>query len=102
MGVLNCYLVAVFPIWGSVWNILTTPLFLISGIFYIYEDLPRIGQEILWYNPLIHIIGIMRRGFYPTYDAVYVSIPFVLSVSLITMALGFMLLRRYHKDILNR
>lgn len=42
----------------------------------------------------------MRRGFYPYYDANYVSLTYVFGVSLVTMAIGLLLLRRFHKDLM--
>lgn len=101
IGCLNAYLFPTFPLWESFWGILTFPLFLVSGIFYIYEDLPPIGQQVLWYNPLIHITGQIRVGFYPTYDPDYISHAYVFAVALVPMALGLMLLRRHHQRILN-
>lgn len=101
VGCLNAYLFPTFPLWESFWGMLTFPLFLISGIFYIYEDLPPIGQEILWWNPLIHITGQMRAGFYPTYTPSYVEPIYVFAFGLIPMALGLMLLRKHHLRIIN-
>ncbi|MBK5928014.1 ABC transporter permease [Rhodobaculum claviforme] len=101
IGCLNAYLFPTFPLWESFWNILTFPLFLVSGVFFIYEDLPPIGQQILWYNPLIHITGQMRVGFYPTYDPSYISPAYVFAVGLVPMVLGLMLLRRHYKRIIN-
>ncbi|MGC9371091.1 MAG: ABC transporter permease [Paracoccaceae bacterium] len=101
VGVMNCVLFGMFPVWTQVWTIVTRPLFLASGIFFIMEDLPPLAQKILWYNPLIHITGLMRTGFYPMYAPDYVSVVFVLSVALVCTALGLVLLRRYHQDILN-
>ena len=101
IGVLNCLLVGLFPLWRTVWNIVSRPLFLLSGVFYILEDLPRVAQEILWWNPLIHVTGIMRTGFYASYDATYVSVPFVLGCALVPMAAGLLLLRRTHRHIVN-
>lgn len=100
IGVLNCYLFAAFPLWESLWDIATTPLFLISGIIFLYDSLPRFAQEVLWWNPIIHIIGMMRRGFYPTYDAAYVSPAYVFGLSAGLLVLGMLLLFRFHKDIL--
>lgn len=100
IGVLNCYLFAAFPLWESVWDIATTPLFLISGIIFLYDSLPRFAQDVLWWNPIIHIIGMMRRGFYPTYDAAYVSPAYVFGLSAGLLVLGMLLLHRFHKDIL--
>lgn len=101
IGCLNAYLVPTFPLWESFWGILTFPLFLVSGVFYIYEDLPPVGQQILWYNPLIHVTGQMRAAFYPTYDPAYVVPAYVFAFGLIPMVLGLMLLRRHHMRIIN-
>ncbi|PCH75594.1 MAG: sugar ABC transporter permease [Rhodobacteraceae bacterium] len=102
VGVLNCVLSGLFPLWAMIWSIITTPLFLASGIFFLYETLPPLARDILWYNPLIHIVGLMRTGFYPSYTAAYINIPYVLGIALICLALGLILLGRYHRDILNR
>jgi len=101
LGCLNAYLFATFPLWDSIWGIVTMPLFLLSTIFFTYESLPPLGKSILWYNPLVHIIGILRRGFYPTYDSTWASPLYVLLFSLVFLTLGLLQLRRYHRDILN-
>lgn len=101
VGVFNCFLGSVWTLWPSIWSILTRPLFLVSGIFFIYDDIPRDFQPYALYNPLIHVVGLMRRGFYATYDAPYVSVVFVALAALVPMALGFMLLNRHVKVILN-
>ena len=101
VGVLNCALIGLLPIWAQVWAILTRPLFLMSGVIFLFGDLPQVAQNILWYNPLVHIVGLMRRGFYPTYGAEYVSVTFVVAVSLICLFMGVVLMGRYHRDILN-
>jgi capsular polysaccharide transport system permease protein len=102
IGCLNIYLFSSFPLWESLWGILTFPLLIMSSVFYTFETLPAQVQDLLWYNPLVHIIGIMRRGFYPTYDAAWASPTFVLAFSLVPLVIGLFLLRRYHSDILNR
>ncbi|PCI44588.1 MAG: sugar ABC transporter permease [Alphaproteobacteria bacterium] len=102
VGVLNCALSGLFPIWDVAWSVISRPLFLASGIFFLYETMPPLAQSILWYNPLIHIIGLMRTGFYPTYTAAHVNELYVLGVSLTCLVLGLILLGRYHRDILNR
>lgn len=101
IGCLNAYLFPTFPLWEQVWGILTFPLFLLSGVFYIYEDLPPVGQQVLWYNPLIHLTGLMRTGFYPTYHPTYIEPLYVLGFGLIPLALGLMLLRKHHTRILH-
>ncbi|SEP09069.1 capsular polysaccharide transport system permease protein [Salinihabitans flavidus] len=101
IGVLNCFLMSRFSVWKSAWSILTRPLFIISCIFFLFEGVPQPYRDWLWYNPLVHIVGLMRRGFYPSYDATYVSVPYVAGVGMITLVIGLLLLRRYHRDLLN-
>lgn len=101
VGCANSYLFARFPAWEHTWNILNRPMFLASGILFVFEDMPKIAQNILWYNPLVHIIALMRRGFYPMYYADWVSVPYVLTWALVPMVFGLLLLRRHHVDMLN-
>ena len=101
IGVLNCVLFGLFPVWDVVWGIITRPLFLASGVIYIYEDLPKLAQDILWYNPLMHITGLMRTGFYSTYSPTYISATYVTAVSMVCLAMGLLLMRRHHRSILN-
>ena len=100
IGTMNCLLIGLFPVWRLLWNIITRPLFIASGVLFIYEDLPQVVQDILWYNPLIHITGLFREGMYSLYNPIYISLTYVLIVSLTCLAMGILLLRRYLKDIL--
>lgn len=101
IGTLNCFLFYQFPIWERLWAILTRPLFFISCIFFLFETVPEPYSDYLWFNPLVHITGLFRKGIYQEYAADYVSVPFVLGLSLICLLLGMLLLRRHHREILN-
>ncbi|WP_386685089.1 ABC transporter permease [Loktanella sp. R86503] len=101
VGVLNCALIGLIPLWDVIWSIISRPLFLASGILFVFEDLPRFVQSILWFNPLVHVIGIMRRGIYPMYNADYASPTYVIFFALLTMVPGLLLLQRFHAKILN-
>jgi len=101
IGTLNAFLFARFQAWQRAWSILMRPMFIISCIFFLLETIPQPYRDWLWYNPLVHIIGLMRHGFYPTYEATYVSGLYVYGVSTVCGLVGLILLRRYHRDILN-
>jgi len=101
VGSMNCVLIGLFPTWSLIWSIVTRPLFLASGVIILFEDLPIWVRDILWYNPLIHVTGEIRRGFYPMYYASYASPAYVLTVGFVLTAFGFVLLGRYHREILN-
>jgi len=102
LGVINCFLRLRFPIWATIWAILNRPMFLISCIFFLFETVPQPYQDFLWYNPLIHIVGEMRAGFYSNYDAPYVSQLYVYGLSLSLAVIGLILLRRFHRELLER
>ncbi|MDK3020799.1 ABC transporter permease [Pseudodonghicola flavimaris] len=101
VGVMNCVLTGLFPVWDIAWSIITRPLFIASGVFFLYDNMPPLAQQILWYNPLLHITGLMREGFYATYNASYVNHVYVMGVSLAILTLGLILMGRFHRTILN-
>lgn len=101
IGVLNAFLFTKVPTWQRAWSIIMRPMFLISGIFFLFESIPQPYRDYLWYNPLVHIIGMMRRGFYPTYDGAYISPVYVFAVSGICLLTGMVFLSRYHRDLIN-
>jgi len=96
IGTLNCALFAVSPAWRQIWLVLSAPMFILSSTLFTYESIPISFREYLWYNPLIHIVGLMRRGVYASYDAPYVSVAYVLGVSMVALFLGLAFLKRYH------
>ena len=101
IGTLNCLLIGLMPVWHRVWSILMRPMFLVSGIFFTFETVPLPWRDLLWWNPLIHIVGLVRRGLYPGYDAAYVSPPYLLALGLGVSLLAGIGLMRWHRDILS-
>lgn len=100
IGTLNCYLITSFPVWDQIWAIVTRPLFLISGIFYMYHSMPPVAQDVLWYNPLIHMVGLMRSGIYPTYPNYYLSPGYVALLASGILFFGLLLLVRHFKRLM--
>ena len=102
VGTLNCVLFGFFPTWKNFWAVLTRPLFIMSAMFYVFESLPVQVQAVLWYNPLVHIVGLMRSGFYGTYDADYASPLYVLGFALVPFVIGAYLLRRHETALIEQ
>lgn len=102
MGVMNSFLMTMFPIWNSIWSIATAPLMILSGVILLYESLPKAAQAVLWFNPLVHATGEMRSAFYLGYEANYVSPAYVFGISLGLTLTGLVFLGRYHRDMLER
>ena len=95
-------LFGLFPTWSNIWSVLTRPLFILSAVIYTFQSAPPEFQAMLWWNPLVHVIGLMRSGFYGTYDAAYVSVPYVLGIALTLFVIGAYLLRRHESLLLEQ
>lgn len=101
IGTLNCLLSGLYPVWERVWNVLTRPMFVISGVFFTFQSLGSQAQDWFWYNPVIHLVGMFRAGLYVTYDPFYVSATYVLGFALVPLVIGLVFLNRYQRDIIN-
>lgn len=101
VGTLNCYASTRFLVWDRIWSILNRPALIVSGIFFIPSSVPEPYRTYLFYNPLIHVVGEMRTGFYPSYSGNYISYIYVYLFALICLLLGLILLNRYHRILLN-
>lgn len=101
IGSVNCLLISFFPVWERLWAVFNRPLILMSGVIFLHENIPEPWQSYLWYNPLVHIVGQMRRGFYPSYQGEYVEIMYPIGVGMALLVVGLVLLNRYNRDILN-
>ncbi len=102
IGLLNAYLFLAFPAWERLWQVATRPLFIMSGVFFVFEDLPQEIRDFLWFNPLFHITGEMRRGFYPTYGADYAAPIYVVMLGLGFGVFGLLLLARHAEGLIHK
>lgn len=101
VGLMNATLFEILPSWRTIWKILSRPMFFISAVFYLFDSLPSYIQTILWWNPLVHIIGTLRVGFFPEYEGAYISWLYVVILSLCLMTIGLINLRTSNKFIIN-
>lgn len=102
VGVFNCFLVTRFGVWQRVWSILNRPMFLLSCVVFTFESIPKPYGDWLWFNPVVHVVGLMRKGLYFGYDGAYVSSAYVLLLSLGLSVIGFFLIWRFRDQLLNR
>ncbi len=76
-----------YPLYEKLYEILTRPLFLVSGIFYLPDSLPHPAREIIMLNPIAHVVMMFRKGFYPEYRALGYDAFYLYSVAF-TLLLG--------------
>jgi capsular polysaccharide transport system permease protein len=100
VGTMNCYLYTRFPVWQRAWAIVTRPLMIVSCVIFIFDSIPQPYRGWLWWNPLVHVVGQTRSGFYPSYDAPYVSGLYVFAFAGIFFLAGLVLLHRSYRLLL--
>jgi capsular polysaccharide transport system permease protein len=101
VGTLNCVIIHLMPSWRQLWSIITRPIFMLSCIFFLFSNLPEWVQAILWWNPIVHVVGEARIGFYANYRGEYVSLVYPMLFGAITLLIGLLLLRRHARDLIN-
>ncbi|WP_269913352.1 ABC transporter permease [Acinetobacter sp. HY1485] len=79
-------------------SVLFTVLYFLSGIIYSISLIPQQYQSYLLFNPIIHIIELMRHAVAPTYPLVQgISLSYFLIWLLGTLFLGLLLYKRFER-----
>ena len=97
LGTFNAVVMSRWESWQFVEQILNRPLFIISGVFYVPSHLPPKALAVLEWNPVLHLIEWVRTGYYPNYDSMVLSRPYVLGCALTLLLLGLAGERLYRK-----
>lgn len=102
LGLMNAYLFLQVPSWQRIFNIIMRPMFILSCVFFMLEDVPQPYQDWLWWNPVVHMTAMMRVGFYASYQPDWISLTYVFSLSGVLALAGMVLLRKSYQDLLSR
>jgi len=93
VGVLGCWLSIELPVWSRVWAAILRPLILVSGVFFLVDEIPDPFRDWAMWNPLAHIISAFRAGVYPPYEGALASLLYVSGFGVMAMAVGLYGLR---------
>ncbi|MEY9102032.1 ABC transporter permease [Sinorhizobium fredii] len=77
VGLFNSVMFVRYALYEQLYGILTRPLFLLCGVFFLPESMPHPYRDVLLFNPLCHVIMLFRSGFYPEYRAIGLSVPYL-------------------------
>ncbi|MCZ4092383.1 ABC transporter permease [Sinorhizobium psoraleae] len=88
VGVANIALFARSSLYEQVFGIVTRPLLLVSGVFFLPDSLPHPFRDLVMYNPLVHAIMWFRSGIYPEYRAAGLDIGYLLEWTACALAVG--------------
>ncbi|MDX0716806.1 ABC transporter permease [Sinorhizobium medicae] len=88
VGLFNSVMFVKYSLYEQLYGILTRPMFLLSGVFFLPESMPHPYRDFLLINPIVHVIMLFRTGFYPEYRAVSLDIPYLAVFSAIILIIG--------------
>jgi len=84
---------------GVIWTVILQVGFFASPIIYKLEFLPENVQQLLWLNPMAHVIeaahNLLLYGRYPD----PYSIAYMITTSIVMLLVGIVIFRRYNPDI---
>ncbi|MDC0603146.1 ABC transporter permease [Aliiglaciecola sp.] len=93
LGLLFGILMLYVPEVNKLMNLITRPLFFISGTFFSLQDIPREYWKFLDWNPILHAIELTRYAAYIEYGSEGVSLSFLLMT---TLVISFISLSLYY------
>lgn len=99
LGLVFCALEVLTSTAGRVRGPLLRPLFWCSGLFYTANGLPTNMRDILLYNPMLHVIEIVRDGWFPSYQARHADPAYAIAWMLCLLVLGLLLERAVRRKI---
>jgi len=88
VGVANIALFARSSLYEKIFGVVTRPMFLLSGVLFIPENMPHPFGDILLYNPLTHAIILFRSGIYPEYRATGLDTDYLLECTAAVLFVG--------------
>lgn len=102
VGTFNSVLFMLMPAYENLWGMANRPMMIASGTLVMINDLPTWLFNILWWNPVAHMVAEVRHGFYPTFYAAWTSPGYVFLFCGITFSVGLVTLQRYVYDALDK
>lgn len=84
------------PAVGKVFNLASSPLYLLSGVMFPLSTIPVQYREIVFYNPFAHGVELVRAGYFPYYHvAPEASLTYLCGFAIVTLFIGLALHLRY-------
>jgi capsular polysaccharide transport system permease protein len=100
VGMINIVLSAYIVNWSFIFGTFFGPLYLLSGIFFVVEEVPPPFRDYLLYNPAAHFLIWFRMAFYSDYPHTFLDRSYVIWVAVACLTIGLVLLRATRRKLL--
>lgn len=95
MGTLNAVLVRLFDFWRQIYDVVTRPLMLLTGVFFVPDSLPPGIRDVLGYLPTLQAIELFRSGLYDSYRSSVLDPGYLFGSALLLTLIGLSAERAY-------
>jgi len=99
LGLVYCMSAVLTTVVDRMRGVLSRPLFWISGIFFTADMIPHEVQAFAQWNPVLHVIELLRDAYYPSYTSKIASDEYVFGWGIGLLALGLVLERLVRRKI---
>jgi capsular polysaccharide transport system permease protein len=93
LGLMNAVLAFKFPSYANIFGMILRPLYFLSGIFFVVSYMSTDIQNIMYYNPVAHLIEWFRSAMYPGYESSFLDKQYILNFTLTVVFFGLLFLR---------
>lgn len=100
IGCINTVIRLFLHNWTTIFGLLLSPAFLLSGIWFLPDAIPQPFRDILLLNPVMHYIMWVRAGFYRGYEPPELDSGYALMWSAGVVVVGLALLRISRRKLL--
>jgi capsular polysaccharide transport system permease protein len=93
LGLMNAVLAFKFPSYANIFGMLLRPMYFLSGIFFVVGYMSTDIQNIMYYNPIAHLIEWFRSAMYTGYESSFLDRQYLLNFTLTVVFFGLLFLR---------
>lgn len=91
VGMANIALFAIWPLYEKAFGMVMRPMFMLSGVFILPDEIPHPFQEYMLYNPVVHYVMWFRTGVYSDYRASLLDYGFAVDSAILAVVVGLLL-----------
>ncbi|WP_164840175.1 ABC transporter permease [Sinorhizobium meliloti] len=101
VGLFNSVMFIRHALYEQIYGIVMRPMFLLSGVFFLPDNMAPPYRDFLMYNPICHIIMLFRTGFYPEYRAIGLDSSYLYEVAAVALMVGLLVFTLSRRTLRN-
>ncbi|PPD14886.1 MAG: hypothetical protein CTY25_08820 [Methylobacterium sp.] len=87
-GIFNALIGLMLPMWVTGYFLMIILIWMTSGVLFIPSAMPQQIVDLLYFQPVVHLVEWMREAYYPGYNSPVLDKQFVIGYSLLLITMG--------------